>query len=68
MFAYWLKPSSIQPYHVSLLLTVIGAHWWNVSWSAAPWLALMTIGYSMPALGPSCIVSCGNAYGNQSFE
>jgi len=28
----------------------------------------MTIGYSMPALGPSCSVSCGNWYGNQSFE
>ena len=26
MFMYWLKPSSIQPYHVSLLLTTMGHH------------------------------------------
>src|SRR4029079_16930089 len=67
-FMYWLNPSSIQPYHVSLLLTVMGHHWWPVSWSAAPWLELITIGYSIPALGPSCIVNCGNWYGNQSAE
>ena len=35
---YWLKPSSIQPYHVSLVPTIIGHHWCPVSWSAAPWL------------------------------
>ena len=38
---YWLKPSSIQPYQVSLLLTVIGHHWCPVSWSAAPWFELI---------------------------
>ena len=31
MFMYWLNPSSIKPYQVSLLLTVIGHHWWPVS-------------------------------------
>ena len=65
---YWLNPSSIQPYHVSLLPTIIGHHWCPVSWSAAPWFELITIGYSMPALGPSCSVSCGNGYGAHSFE
>ena len=65
---YWLNPSSIQPYHVSLVPTTIGHHWCAVSWSAAPSLELITIGYSMPALGPSCSVSCGNWYGNQSDE
>ena len=65
---YWSKPSSIQPYQVSLLLTTIGHHWWPVSWSAAPWLELITIGYSIPWLGPSWSVSCGNWYGNHSRE
>ncbi len=65
---YWLNPSSIQPYHVSLPLTVIGHHWWPVSWSAGPSFDMTNIGYSMPLSGPSTIVCCGKGSAIHNFE
>ena len=54
---YWLKPSSMNPYQVSLVPTIMGHHWWPVSWSAAPTLDMMNMGYSIPISGPSTMVS-----------
>ncbi len=65
---YWLNPSSMKPYQVSLVPRVIGHHSCPVSWSEAPVLDMMNIGYSMPSSGPSTTVMVGKAYGIQSPE
>ncbi len=53
MFMYWLNPSSMKPYHVSFVPTIIGHHSWPVSWSAGALAAdMMNIGYSIPLLRP----------------
>ena len=60
---YSLNPSSIQPYQVSLLLTIIGHHWCPISWSVTPKPGplMVSIGYSMPFSGPSTWVNWGKA-------
>ncbi len=67
---YSLKPSSIQPYAVSLLATIMGHHWWPISWSVTPNQGplIVSIGYSMPPSGPSTWVNWGKRYGIQSPE
>ncbi len=50
----------MKPYQVSLVFTIIGHHWCPVSWSEAPALDMMNIGYSIPSSGPSTTVIVGN--------
>ncbi len=65
---YWLNPSSMNGYQVSLVPSVIGHHSWPVSWSEAPAADMMNIGYSIPFSGPSTMVSAGKEYGIQRPE
>ncbi len=67
-FMYWLNPSSMKPYQVSFTPTIMGHHWWPVSWSEAPRPASMYIGYSMPPSGPCTTVICDQAYGIHRCE